>query len=411
VTVESEAARAADVDLEVAPRDLVRRTWDNLRSGELGAGPIVLALVIITLFFYFKDSTYVGSTNFNNVIVQMAGTTIIAFGVVFVLLLGEIDLSIGSISGVAAVVAAELQLPGSGHDVPGLIAIFAAIAAGAAIGAFQGSFVAFLGVPSFVVTLAGLLAWQGVQFKSLPQSVIIIEDSTINNVAGYFFSHLAGWILAAAASALYAVMVLGGVVGRIRAGLRVPNLPLLVVKVVAVTAIAFFVAYKCNADPGRGVPFAGLLVLFLLIFWTFVATRTTFGRHVYAVGGNAEAARRAGINVARIRVLVFMISGSMAALGGIVFASRVQSVNLASGSGTVLLDAISAAVIGGTSLFGGRGKVVSAVLGGLVIALIANGIDLVGYSAATKLITTGAILLAAVTLDTVARRRQEATGH
>jgi D-xylose transport system permease protein len=385
MSVESEAARAADVDVEVAPRDLLRRTWDNLRSGELGAGPIIVALVIITLFFYFKDSTYVGSTNFNNVIVQMAGTTIIAFGVVFVLLLGEIDLSIGSVSGLAAVVAAELQLPDSGHQIPGLLAILAAIAAGAAIGAFQGSFVAFLGVPSFVVTLAGLLAWQGVLFKSLPQSVIIIQDSTINNVAGYFFSHLAGWIFAAAASALYAFMVLGGVVGRLRAGLRVPNLPLLIAKIVVVTAIAFFVAYKSNADPGRGVPFAGLLVLLLLIFWTFVATRTTFGRHVYAVGGNAEAARRAGINVARIRVLVFAISGAMAALGGIVF--------------------------GGTSLFGGRGKVVSAVLGGLVIALIANGIDLVGYSAATKQITTGAILLAAVTLDTVARRRQEATGH
>ena len=385
--------------------------WDNLRSGELGAGPIIVALVIIVLFFYFKDSTYVGSTNFNNVIVQMAGTTIIAFGVVFVLLLGEIDLSIGSVSGLAAVVAAELQIPDSGHQIPGLLAILVAILAGAAIGAFQGSFVAFLGVPSFVVTLAGLLAWQGVLFKSLPQSVIIIQDNTINNTAGYFFSHLAGWIMAAAASGLYAFMVLGGVVGRLRAGLRVPNLPLLVAKVVFVTAIAFFVAYKSNADPGRGIPFAGLLILLLLIFWTFIATRTTFGRHVYAVGGNAEAARRAGINVVRIRVLVFAISGAMAALGGIVFAGRVQSVNLASGSGTTLLDAISAAVIGGTSLFGGRGRVVSAVLGGLVIALIANGIDLVGYSSATKLITTGVILLAAVTLDTLARRRQEATGR
>jgi D-xylose transport system permease protein len=367
--------------------------------------------VIIVLFFYSKDPTYVSSTNFNNVIVQMAGTTIIAFGVVFVLLLGEIDLSIGSVSGLAAVVAAELQLPDSGHQIPGLLAILVAILTGAAIGAFQGSFVAFLGVPSFVVTLAGLLAWQGVLFKALPESVIIIQDNTINNTAGYFFSHMAGWILAAAASALYAFMVLGGVVGRLRAGLRVPNLPLLLAKVVAVTLIALYIAWKSNGDPGRGIPFAGLLILVLLILWTFLATRTTFGRHVYAVGGNAEAARRSGINVARIRVLVFAISGAMAALGGIVFAARVQSVNLASGGGTTLLDAISAAVIGGTSLFGGRGRVVSAVLGGLVIALIANGIDLVGYSSATKLITTGVILLAAVTLDTLARRRQEATGH
>jgi D-xylose transport system permease protein len=295
--------------------------------------------------------------------------------------------------------------------VPGLIAIVLAVLAGALIGAFQGSFIAFLGVPSFVVTLAGLLAWQGVIIKSLPQSVIIIQDNTINNVANYYFSHLAGWLIAGAASALYAAGALWGVIARTRARIPVRNLPLIALKIAAVTAIAFFVVYKSNTDPGRGLPFAGLLILGLLILLTFVATRTMFGRHVYAVGGNAEAARRAGINVARIRLFVFMISGAMAGLGGVVFASRLSSVNLSSGQGTILLDAISAAVIGGTSLFGGRGRVSSAVFGALVIAMIANGIDLVGYSAATKLITTGVILLAAVTLDTVARRRQEASGR
>jgi D-xylose transport system permease protein len=410
MSIGSESAPEAAAP-EVELRDIGRQAWDNLRSGQLGSGPIILALVIITLFFYFKDSTYLGATNFNNIIVQMAGVTTIAFGVVFVLLLGEIDLSIGSVSGVAGVVVAELQLSGSGHKVPGLIAILLAVLAGALIGAFQGSFIAFLGVPSFVVTLAGLLAWQGVLIKSLPQSVIIIQDNTINNVANYYFSHLAGWIIAGVASALYAATALVGVIGRIRARIPVRNLPLIALKIAGVTAIAFFVAYKSNTDPGRGLPFAGLLILALLVLLTFVATRTTFGRHVYAVGGNAEAARRAGINVVRIRLLVFMISGAMAGLGGVVFASRLNSVNLSSGQGTILLDAISAAVIGGTSLFGGRGRVSSAVFGALVIAMIANGIDLVGYSAATKLITTGVILLAAVTLDTIARRRQEATGR
>ena len=411
MTVESESPPVPAAERGVPIGALVRQTWDNLRAGELGSLPIVLGLVIITLFFYFKTSTYVGATNFNNLIVQMAGVTTIAFGVVFVLLLGEIDLSIGSVSGVAGVVVAELQLAGSGHKLPGLIAILLAVLAGALIGAFQGSFVAFLGVPSFVVTLAGLLAWQGVIIKSLPQSVIVIQDNTINNVANYYFSHLGGWIIAGVASAVYALVALGRVVGRMRAGIATANLPLVLIKVLVVTGIAFFVAYKSNTDPDRGVPFAGLLIVALLIVWTFVAKRTTFGRHVYAVGGNAEAARRAGINVARIRVLVFMISGAMAGLGGVVFASRISSVNLDSGGGTILLDAISAAVIGGTSLFGGRGEVRSAVFGALIIAMIANGIDLVGYSASTKLITTGVILLGAVTLDTILRRRQAATGH
>jgi D-xylose transport system permease protein len=408
VTVESEAAVGPEAPLIAA---LPRRAWDNLRSGDLGSAPIIVGIVIITLFFYFKSSTYVGASNFNNLIVQMAGVAIIAYGVVFVLLLGEIDLSIGSVSGVAAVVGAELQLPGSGHQLPGLVAILVAVLAGALIGAFQGSFVAFLGVPSFVVTLAGLLAWQGVLFKALPQSVITIQNNTINNLAGYYFSHLGGWIIAGVASALYAISTLGGVIGRLRAGIVTRNLSLVVLKVLVVAGIACFVAYKSNTDPGRGVPFAGVLVIALLVVLTYVAKRTTFGRHVYAVGGNAEAARRAGINVARIRILVFMISGAMAGLGGLVFAARVNGVNLESGGGTTLLDAISAAVIGGTSLFGGRGMVRSALFGALIIAMIANGIDLVGYSPSTKLITTGIILLAAVTLDTLSRRRLEATGR
>jgi D-xylose transport system permease protein len=414
MTVESETAVAPE---PIPITSLPRRAWDNIRSGELGSAPIVFGIIAITVFFYVKSSTYVSAANFNNLIVQMAGVTIIAYGVVFVLLLGEIDLSIGSVSGVCAVFAAELQLAGSGHTLPGsdlvqgLLCIAVAIGAGALIGGFQGSFVALIGVPSFVVTLAGLLAWQGVLFKALPQSVITIQNSTINNVAGYYFSHTAGWIIAGIATAIYAIMTLGGVIGRARRGIATRNLALVLLKVLGVSAIAFFVVYKSNTDIGRGLPLAGVIVVALLVFWTYIANRTTFGRHVYAVGGNAEAARRAGINVARIRIIVFMISGAMAALGGIVFAARVNGVNLASGGGDTLLNAIAAAVIGGTSLFGGRGYVRSALLGGLIISMISNGIDLVGYSPATKLITTGVILLLAVTLDTLSRRRLEATGH
>jgi D-xylose transport system permease protein len=335
---------------------------------------------------------------------------IIAVGVVFVLLLGEIDLSIGYVAGVGGVTVALLQQPEKSYQVAGLTAILLAVAVGAAIGAFQGSFVALIGVPSFVVTLAGLLAWQGVVQKAIgDQGVITIQSNTVNDVANYLFSERWGWALAGVAALGYAATVVFGVVSRRRAGLRAQHPVLLLLRIVAVTALSFFVAGVCNR--AGGVPFPGVLVAALLIFWTYIATRTTFGRHVYAVGGNAEAARRAGISVKRIRIIVFMISSAMAALGGVVFAARLTSVDLNAGGGTILLDAIAAAVIGGTSLFGGRGRVRDAVVGALLIAAIANGIDLVGYSSATRFIVTGLILLAAVTLDTVLRRRQAAVGR
>jgi D-xylose transport system permease protein len=416
-TPEVPSAAAAEPEV-VAPKDLVRRTWDNLRSGELGSWPIIIGLVAVGLFFHYKSaggfhsySAYISASNFNNLIVQMAGLTMVAFGVVFVLLIGEIDLSVGYLSGFAGVIVGELTLAASGHDLPGLLAIACALAAGALLGAAQGAFVAYIGVPSFVVTLAGLLLFQGLILRSLPESVIIIDDKWVNDIANYFFSPTAAWIIAGVASAVYAFTMFGRLVSHRHAGIRWQQVVVAVAKVLAVTGIACFVAYKSSTDPGRGLPFAALLILVMLALWTFVAKRTTFGRHVYAVGGNAEAARRAGINVARIRILVFMISGTMAALGGVVFASRLRSVDLSAGGGTILLDAISAAVIGGVSLFGGRGEPKAAVLGALIITMVANGIDLVGYSPSTKLITTAIILLAAVTLDTISRRRQEQVGR
>ena len=388
----------------------MRRVLENIRSGDVGSLPVIVGLILITIFFQSKNDNFLTAGNFNNLIVQMAGVTIIAMGVVFVLLLGEIDLSIGSVSGVAGVIVAKLQIPDGSWQVNGIVAILIALAVGLLIGAFHGSFVALIGVPSFVVTLAGLLAWQGVVQKSIgEQGVIVIEDTWINDLTNYFFADRVGWILAALASLFFAANTLAGLVGRRRAGVPAGNLVLPIVRVIAFAAVAFFVVGVTNRD--RGFPFAGLLIVVLLVFWTYIATRTTFGRHVYAVGGNAEAARRAGINIARIRIIVFGISGMMAGLGGVVFASRLNSVDLNAGGGTILLDAIAAAVIGGTSLFGGRGRVVAALLGALVIQSIANGIDLVGYSSATKFIVTGAILLAAVTLDTLSRRRLAKSGR
>jgi D-xylose transport system permease protein len=408
---ETPAVESAREPRGFSPAAIVARWWGNVRSGETGAAPIMLAVLLIAVFFDAKNPNFLSATNFNNLLVQMAGTTVIAFGVVFVLLIGEIDLSIGYVGGIAGVAVAEFQLPGSSHDYPGLVAILLAVLIGAGIGVFQGSVVAFLGVPSFVVTLAGSLALQGAILKALPQGVIVIENPTINNVANYFFSPTAGWIVAAVVAGGYALAVLNDIRVQRRHGLPVDDLPAQIARIVAVAVVSCGVAYWSGADPRRGLPFAALLILALLALLSVVANRTTFGRHIYAVGGNPEAARRAGINVNRIRVTVFALSGAMAALGGVILASRLRSVDLSAGGGTILLDAIGAAVIGGVSLFGGRGRVSGVVLGSLVIAMIANGTDLVGYSAATQYIITAAILLAAVTLDSASRRRLAAAGR
>jgi D-xylose transport system permease protein len=406
---------AAPVEVAAADEDtslggILRARWEALRAGDVGSLPVIFGLIAITLFFTSKTTIFFSAVNFSNLIQQMAGVTVIAIGVVFVLLIGEIDLSIGYVSGVAGVVVAELQLPGSSHQYPGLIAIFVALAVGAAIGAAQGSFIAFIGVPSFVVTLAGLLIWQGVILKALgTQGVIGIQDQKINDIANYVLTKNWGWAIAIIFTVGYATAVFGTILSRRRAGLPSGNIILSAARVAFYGALAFAAVAVCNHS--RGVPLVGLIVLFLVVLGGYVAGRTTFGRHVYAVGGNAEAARRAGINVKLIKILVFSISGAMAAMGGIIFASRLNSVDLTAGGGTILLDAISAAVIGGVSLFGGRGRVSGALFGGLIIGMIANGIDLVGYTDAVKYITTGVILLAAVTLDTVARRRQAASGR
>ena len=401
-----EGAPAADNSLSA----IAQRRWEALKAGDVGTLPIIVGLVAIVAFFYWKNENYLSAGNFTNLMTQMAGVTTIAIGVVFVLLLGEIDLSIGYVSGIAGVVVAQLQIPDESWQVKGAVAIAIAVGVTALIGGVQGSFVALIGIPSFVVTLAGLLFWQGVILYVIGgQGVIVIEDTTINNVANYFFSDRAGLLIAAGATALYAIATLAGVVSRRRHGIRSDNLVIVAAKLGLFVAAIFGAVIWANEE--RGFPLAFLLVIIFLVFWTWVAERTTFGRHVYAVGGNAEAARRAGINVPRIRILVFMISGLMAGMGGVIFAARLNSVDLNAGGGTLLLDAISAAVIGGTSLFGGRGRVISALMGALVISTVANGIDLLGYSSAIKYMVTGAILLAAVTLDAVSRRRLERSGR
>jgi len=406
---------AAPVEVQAAAEDtslggVLRARWVALKSGDVGNLPVIVGLIAITIFFTSKTSIFFTAVNFSNLIGQMAGVTVIAIGVVFVLLIGEIDLSIGFVSGLAGVIVAELVKPGSAWHVPGLVAIALTIGAGAAIGALQGSFVALIGVPSFVVTLAGLLIWQGVILQALgSEGVIGIEDKHVIDISNYVLTKNWGWAVAIVFTVGYAAAAFGARVSRRRAGLPTGNIVLTAARVVFYGGLAFAAVAVCNHS--LGVPLVGLIVLFLVVLGAYVAGRTTFGRHIYAVGGNAEATRRAGVNVKLIRILVFMISGAMAAMGGIIFASRLNSVDLTAGGGTILLDSISAAVIGGVSLFGGRGRVSGALFGGLIIGMIANGIDIVGYSDAVKYVITGLILLAAVTLDTVARRRQLAAGR
>ena len=406
---------------------LWQRAVGNVKSGNLGVLPVVIGEILIVTYFSFTATNFFTAGNFVNVILQMAGVTMIAFGVVFVLLIAEIDLSIGYLSGVAALTAATLQLP-DGRNYPGWVCILVALGVVAIIGAAQGTVVAKVGVPSFVVTLAGLLIWQGVILRELQvRGVIQIEEDWINKTATYYFSATVSWIIAALVTGLYALVALSGLFGQQRAGLKVRPLPALA-KLVGVAVAAFGVVAICThaTKPAAcpegtplavvctqplGLPLAAVLMLVFLVGLTFLAKRTTFGRHVYAVGGNAEAARRAGINVARVRILVFMISGIMAGVGGLILAARLQSVNLNVGGGTLLLDSISAAVIGGVSLFGGRGEVRGALFGSLIIATIANGLNIGGYKTGTIYIVTGAILLGAVTLDTIARRLQERSGR
>ncbi len=387
--------------------DYARRWWRGVRAGELGSLPIIGGLLLIVVFFQSQSDKFLSAQNFVNLQLQMAGVTTIAIGVVFVLLLGEIDLSVGYVSGVAGVSAALLITQ---RDFPGPFGLLAAVVLGAGIGLLHGLIITRIGVPSFVVTLAGLLAWNGVVLILMgSRGTISVTDSFIRGLTTDFLSAPAAWGLLALTVLAYAAVQLSRDRARRRTGLQGLPLALIGVRVLGLAAAGALVVVVSMQD--RGVPYVAVLVVALLVAFTFVATRTRFGRHVYAVGGNAEAARRAGIGVNRIRVLVFMISSAMAALGGVILLARLGSVSPAAGSGEILLNSIASAVIGGTSLFGGRGHVRSALLGALVISATASGMSLMSLSSGIKFLVTGLILLAAVTVDSLARRRLAAAGR
>jgi D-xylose transport system permease protein len=386
------------------------RNWlVGLRSGELGVLPIVAALVLAATVFQSLNDNYLTPGNLVNLMSQGAAISTIAMGLVFVLLIGEIDLSAGYVSGVAAVILAQLLLP-DGSELPTGIALIAAVGAGTAIGALHGLLITKLNMPSFVVTLAGLLAWNGVVLMLIgSQGSIIIQDRAVVSLSGSYLTPAVAWVFLGILVAAYAVLLVLARRNRKSRGLDTEPMALLVLRIAGLAIVAGAVVAIANRS--RGIPFVVVLITILYVVLTYVLNSTRFGVWVYAIGGSIEAAKRAGINTDRVRIYVFMIGSSMAAVGGIILASRLRSVESNVGGGSLLLYSIAAAVIGGTSLFGGRGSARSAILGALVIASIDNGLGLLGLGSGQKFAITGLVLLAAVAVDSVSRHGRIQAGR
>ncbi len=388
----------------------VRGYIKRLGSGDLGALPIIVGLVIIAVIFQSQNSNFLTPRNFVNLILQMAGITMIAYGMVFVLLLGEIDLSVGYVSAVGGVTVAML-LRDSSAGWTWYTAIPLALLVTAGIGLLQGLIITMFRVPSFIVTLAGLLAWNGVVLRLVGRGgTVIVQDQFVVGIANSYLpaNSIWGWVVIGLFVLGYAVTQFLQYSTRRSRGLSTRPLPVIALQVFAILVVGVIVVAICNQD--RGLPMIGVLLLVMVVLLTILAKNTRFGRFVYAVGGNAEAARRAGISVTRIRVTVFVLSSMLAGLGGIILASRLRSVDTGAGGGNLLLNVVAAAVIGGTSLFGGRGYVASAILGALVISGVENGMGLLNLESGDKFIITGIVLLLAVIVDSLSRRRQQQSG-
>jgi D-xylose transport system permease protein len=376
-------------------------------QGELGPLPVIVGIAIIWVIFQVANHNFLTPGNITNLVLQMAAGGTISIGVVLVLLLGEIDLSVGALSGLAAAVMAVLSVK---HGVPGWLAILAGLATGTLIGLVQGLWVTRFRIPAFVVTLAGLLAWSGGLLFVLGETgTVNLSDKSITGLANTFFIPLDAWLLAVLVTVAYAAERLWERRQRAAAGLPVPPFSAVVTRVVLLAVALGAVAAVFSAD--RGLPLAAVIFVGLVVGFDLLIKRTRFGRHILAVGGNTEAAHRAGIPVENVRLAVFVLASTMAAAGGILAASRLFAVNQSSGASDTLLNAIAAAVIGGTSLFGGRGSAYSALLGSLVIYSIENGMDLLGVSSDKKFMVTGLVLLLAATVDALSRRGRQAHGR
>ncbi|HTP10624.1 MAG TPA: sugar ABC transporter permease [Anaerolineae bacterium] len=383
-----------------------RRRWSS--TTDWGSIPTVLGLCGIWLIFWLANEKFLSPLNLTNLMLQIAALGTLAISVFLVLLLGEIDLSAGMVSGLCAAVMAVLNVKAG---VPGPLAVLAGMLVGLGIGLFQGAWITKLHIPSFIVTLAGMIAWQGALLWVLGSTgTINLRDSFITGIAGTFFKEVwIGILLGAVLVIGYAALQFLDRRRRQTAGLPAASAQTLLVRVTLVAVMVCGALLVFYMD--RGLPLAAVIFVGLVILIDWLTKRTIYGRHIYAVGGNAESARRAGIQVDRIRISVFMLASMIAAIAGVLAASRLLAVNQSSGSSDFLLNAIAATVIGGTSLFGGRGSAWSALLGALVIGSISNGMDLLAFESSLKFMITAAVLLAAVTIDAVTRRRREAVGR
>ncbi|THA78987.1 sugar ABC transporter permease [Streptomyces sp. A0642] len=401
----------------VDPRLLVREQgfkgyWTEfkrkVRSGEIGSLPVVVGLIIIGIVFQLETGNFLTSYNLDQITLYAAGPGIMAVGIVFVLLLGEIDLAVGSVAGLAGSVWAVL-----GTDMPDSLAIVLGILSGTVIGAFHGIVFAKIGVPAFVVTLAGFLGWAGLQ------TWVMGDKSTITTPLGSFVRDLTSYYFAdiAAAYGLAVVVIIAFYLAQLRDSSRrkaaeLPHRPQseIILRTVLLAVLCLLAAYAFNQE--QGLPLSLVIFLAILVLTDFVLRRTTYGRQIFAVGGGIEAARRAGINVSWIRISVFMISGTLGAVGGLFLASATGGADRSLGGGNQLMMCIAAAVIGGTSLFGGRGKVWSALLGILVIQSIVQGLNQMNLSSnAIQYMITGGVLLIAVIIDSVSRKTQKTAGR
>ncbi|MFF1345982.1 sugar ABC transporter permease [Streptomyces sp. NPDC058322] len=417
----AEAGPSAAPAPAIDPRLLVREEgfkgyWSEftrkVRGGELGSLPVLVGLIVIAVVFQFQNSNFLSASSIANVAVYSSGLGIMAVGIVFVLLLGEIDLSVGSVAGVGAAVWAVLSVNHGWND---WTAVLVAVLSGMVLGALHGFFFAKIGVPAFVVTLAGFLGWSGLQEWMMggEGSINTPSGSIVENLTNYFFEDKAvAYGVALVAVLAYAASLLMDSRRRGAAGLPARPTTEVLLRTGIVAVLCFAVAYVLNEPSGaRGLPLALVIFLAVLVVADFVARRTTFGRQVFAVGGNPEAARRAGIDVDRIRIIVFALSGMLGAFGGLFIASLSGGATKSVGGGNTLMLVIAAAVIGGTSLFGGRGKVWSALLGMIVIQSIQQGLNMIGMANAIQYMITGAVLLAAVVIDSVSRRTQKTAGR
>jgi D-xylose transport system permease protein len=392
--------------------------WSRVRGGDAGSLPALLGIIaLVIVFAALRPDTFTNAFNFANLIHQAAAVIVIAMGLVFVLLLGEIDLSAGYTAGTAAAVMGVV-VTRWGWSWP--LGLLACLVTGAVVGLVIGLLVAKLGIPSFVVTLAAFLGLQGVLLKIIGEGgTIAIRDDTLLAINNNDMPIWLGWALFALVVGGYAFIVLRRGAKRRAGGLTYEAIQVTIAKIVSLAVLLGLVTYWLSTERSRnplvtsikGVPIVVAVLLVLLVGLTFLLTKTSFGRHVYAVGGNAEAARRAGINVGLVKLACFMIASTLAAVGGIMLASRDNSISPSTGGASTLLYAVGAAVIGGTSLFGGKGRIVDAILGGFVIAIIINGMGLLNQPSSVVYMVTGLVLLVAASVDAISRRKARATGR